>query len=156
MNKGQYQLDILWVLVGTKQSPWNSPGQNTGVGSLSLLQQIFPTQESNWDLLHCRWILYPLSCVSYSTQGYLPKRNKSLSIGRLAGKGIGYSLQYSWASLVAQLVKNPLVMQETRAQSLGWEDLLKKGKATHSNILAWVSKSRTQLSEFHFWFSGKT
>ena len=39
------------------------PGKpkNTGVGSLSLLQQIFPTQELNWDLLHCRWILYQLS-----------------------------------------------------------------------------------------------
>ena len=42
-------------------SPWNSPGQNTGVGSLSLLQGIFPTQGSNPDLPHCRWILYPLS-----------------------------------------------------------------------------------------------
>ena len=42
-------------------SPWNSPGQNTGVGSLSLLQGIFPTQESNPGLLHCRWILYQLS-----------------------------------------------------------------------------------------------
>ena len=39
-------------------SPWNSPGQNTGVGSLSLLQRIFPTQESNWGLLHCRWSLH--------------------------------------------------------------------------------------------------
>ena len=35
--------------------------KNTGVGSLSLLQQIFPTQELNWGLLHCRWILYQLS-----------------------------------------------------------------------------------------------
>ena len=42
-------------------SPWNSPGQNTGVGSLSLLQQIFPTQEWNQGLLHCRRILYELS-----------------------------------------------------------------------------------------------
>ena len=42
-------------------SPWNSPGQDTGVGSLSLLQQIFPTQELNSSLLHCRWILYQLS-----------------------------------------------------------------------------------------------
>ena len=42
-------------------SPWNSPGQNTGVGSRSLLQEIFPTQELNQDLLHCRWILYQLS-----------------------------------------------------------------------------------------------
>ena len=41
--------------------PWNSPGQNTGVGSLSLLQGIFPTQESNPGLLHCRQILYQLS-----------------------------------------------------------------------------------------------
>ena len=41
--------------------PWNSPGQNTGVGSLSLLQGIFPTQELNPGLPHCRWILYELS-----------------------------------------------------------------------------------------------
>ena len=42
-------------------SPWNSPGQNTGVGSLFLLQRIFPTQWSNPGLLHCRWILYQLN-----------------------------------------------------------------------------------------------
>ena len=42
-------------------SPWNAPGQNTGVGSLSLLQGLFPTQGSNWGLLHCRQILYQLS-----------------------------------------------------------------------------------------------
>ena len=42
-------------------SPWNSPGQNTGVGSPSLLQRIFPTQGSNPGLPHCRWILYQLS-----------------------------------------------------------------------------------------------
>ena len=42
-------------------SPWNSPGQNTGMGSLSLLQGIFPIQGSNPGLLHCRQILYQLS-----------------------------------------------------------------------------------------------
>ena len=42
-------------------SSWNSPGQNTGVGSRSLLQGIFPTQGSNSGLPHCRWILYQLS-----------------------------------------------------------------------------------------------
>ena len=41
------------------------------------------------------------------------------------------------ASLVAQLVKNPPAMQETWVLSLGWEDLLEKGKAAHSSILAW-------------------
>ena len=45
----------------TVYSPWNSPGQNTGVGSLSLLQGVFPTQGSNPGLPHCRWILYQLS-----------------------------------------------------------------------------------------------
>ena len=53
------------------------------------------------------------------------------------GKGIGYPLQYSWAFLVAQLVKNQPVVWETRVQSLGCEDSLEKGKATHSSILAW-------------------
>ena len=43
----------------------------------------------------------------------------------------------TWASLVAQLVKNLPTMKETWVQSLGWEDSLKKGKATHSCILAW-------------------
>ena len=47
--------------------------------------------------------------------------------GRSAGEGIGYPLQYSWASLVAQLVKNPPTMWETWVQSLGWEDPLEKG-----------------------------
>ena len=57
--------------------------------------------------------------------------------GRSSGEGIGYPLQYSWASLVAQLVKNPPAMQETWVGSLGWEDPLEKGKATHSSNLAW-------------------
>ena len=58
-------------------------------------------------------------------------------LGRSAGEGRGYPLQYSWASLVAQLVKNLPAMQETWVWSLGWEDRLEKRKATHSSILAW-------------------
>ena len=57
-------------------------------------------------------------------------------LGRFSGEGISYPLQYSWASLVAQLVKNPPAMWETWVQSLGWEDPLEEGKATHSSILA--------------------
>ena len=53
------QSDPLWP--HGLYSLWNSPGQNTGVGSLSLLQVIFPTQGSNPDLPHCRQILYQLS-----------------------------------------------------------------------------------------------
>ena len=57
--------------------------------------------------------------------------------GRCAGEGIDYPLQYSRASLVAQLVKNLPAMWETWVRSLSWEDSLEKGTATHSNILAW-------------------
>ena len=57
--------------------------------------------------------------------------------GRSPEEGIGYPLQYSWASFVVQLVKNLPAMWETQVQSLGWEDPLEKGKATHSSILAW-------------------
>ena len=57
--------------------------------------------------------------------------------GRLTREGIGYPLQYSWASLVAQLVKNPPATWETWDRSLDWEDPLEKGTATNSNILAW-------------------
>ena len=56
---------------------------------------------------------------------------------RSTDERIGYPLQYSWASLVVQLVKNMSAMQETWVLSLGWEDSLEKGKATHSSILAW-------------------
>ena len=92
---------------------------------------------------------------------------------RYAEDGIDYPLQYSWASLVAQLVRNCLEcgrfglpgMWEIWVQSLGWEDPLEKGTATHSSILAWriqwnsmdytdhgVAKSQTRLSHFHFHF----
>ena len=56
---------------------------------------------------------------------------------RSPGKGKGYPLQYSWASLVAELVENPPAMWEIWVRSLGWEEALEKGKATHSSILVW-------------------
>ena len=71
---------------------------------------------------------------------------------------MGYPLQHSWVSLVAQLVKNPPTMQETLVQFLGQEDPLEKGKATDSIILAWRIprtvqsvglQSQTRLSNFH-------
>ena len=56
---------------------------------------------------------------------------------------------------MAQLVKNPPALQETWFRSLDWEDLLEKGKATYSSILAWrvpwtITKSQTRMSNFHF------
>ena len=58
---------------------------------------------------------------------------------------IGYPLQCSWASLVAQLVKNPPAMWETWVRSLGQEDPLEEGKATHSSILAGESHGQRSL-----------
>ena len=84
--------------------------------------------------------------------------------GRSAGEGIGYPLQYSWASLVVQLVKNLPATWETWVRSLGWEDPLEKGKVTHSSILAWSTpwtvqsmgpQSQTRLSDFHFHMASK-
>ena len=84
-----------------------------------------------------------------------------IGLGRSPGEGIGYPLQYSWASLVAQLVKNLLALQLQWIRSLGWEVPLEEEMATHSSTLAWripvdrgaweatvhgVAKSRTQLS----------
>ena len=57
-------------------------------------------------------------------------------LGRFPGAGIGYPLQCSWASPVAQTVKNPPAMWETWVRSLGWEDPLEEDTATHSSILA--------------------
>ena len=71
------------------------------------------------------------SACNAGDPGSIPRLERSV------GEGIGNSLQYSWASLVAQLVKNPPAMWETLVQSLVWENPLEKGKATHSSILAW-------------------
>ena len=54
---------------------------------------------------------------------------------RSTGEGLGYPLQSSWVSLVAQLVKNLPAMQETWVRSPCWEDPLEKGMTTHSSIL---------------------
>ena len=82
--------------------------------------------------------------------------------GRAPGEWIGYPLQNFWAFLVAQMVKNPPAMKETWVWSLGWEDTLEEGMATHSSILAWriptdrvawwatvhaVTKNQTWLSD---------
>ena len=85
-------------------SPWNSPGQNTGVGSLSLLQRIFPTQGSNPCLPHCRWILYQLShkrsprileWVAYPfSSGSSPPRNQT-RVSCIAGRFFTKSCQGS-------------------------------------------------------------
>ena len=86
-----------------------------------------------WTLASGRFPVAKLSTSNAGDPGLIP------GAGRSAGERIGYPLQYSWASLVAQLVKNLPAMQEPSVRSLGWEYPLEKGKATHSSILAWRS-----------------
>ena len=101
---------------------------------------------------------FPDSSVGKESTNDAGDPGSILGSGRSAGEGIGHPLQYSWASLVAQLVKNLPAVQETWVRSLGWKDPLEKGKATHSSILAWRipwiaysmgSQSQTRLSNFH-------
>ena len=85
-------------------SPWNSPGQNTRVGSLSFLQGIFPTQGLDPGLPHCRWIIYQLShkgsprilewvAYPFSSRSSWPRN--WIGVSCIAGEGNGTPLQYS-------------------------------------------------------------
>ena len=86
-----------------------------------------------WERIHVyiRLVGFPDSSVGKGSACNAEDRSLIPGLGRSSGKGIGYPLQYSWVFPVAQQVKNPPAMQETWVQSLGWEDLLDKGKATH-------------------------
>ena len=141
--------------------PSELPGKpkNTGVDSLSLHQGIFLTQELNQGLLHCRrprfdyWVrkihwrrdrlpipvFLGFPCGSAGKESTCNAEDPGSILGsrRSPGEGIDYPFQYSWASLVAQMVKNPPARRETWVQSLGWEDPLEEGMATYSSILAW-------------------
>ena len=124
------------------------------MGCHTLLQGIFWSQGLNPRLLHCRQILYhlshqgsqinksscesfPLSSVGKESACNTGDPGSITGSGWSTGEGMGYPLQNSWASLVAQLIENPPTIRETWVRSLGWEDPLEKGKATHSSILAW-------------------
>ena len=85
------------------------------------------------------------SACNSGNPGWIP------GLGRSAGEGIGYPLHYSWASLVAQLVKNLPPMRETWVCFLGWEDPLEKGMATHSSILAWRIPWTEEPGGLHPW-----
>ena len=100
----------------------------------------FSEQESSSGLaLPSRWLYqdFPDSSVGKESACNAGDPGSIPGSGRSTGEGIRYPFQYSWDSLVALLVKNPPAMWETWVQSLGWEDPLEKGKATHSNISAW-------------------
>ena len=83
--------------------------------------------------------LLDFSCLSAGKESACNAGDPSSipGVGRSPGEGIGYPLQYSWASLVAQLVKHPPTMLETWVWCLRWKGPLEKGMSTHSSTLAW-------------------
>ena len=107
--------------------PWYCPGKSTEVGCHFLLQRILPIQGSKLGLPHCRQTLLlsePPGSKESTANARDPGSNPGS--GRSTGEGISYPLQYSWASLVAQLVKNLPAIQETWVRSLGWENPLER------------------------------
>ena len=114
--------------------------ENSPYCSLASEWDVFTELCENWNL-KLKWAR-PLEGFPGSSAGKASTCNARdpgliTGLGRSTGEGIGYPLQYCQVSLVAQLVKNPPSVQETWVLSLGWEDPLEKGKATHSGILAW-------------------
>ena len=122
-------------------SPWNSLAQNTGVGSLSLLQGIFPTQRSNPGLPHCRWILYQLShkgnlrileWVAYSfPRGSSRPRNWTRVSCIVAGFFINWAIREAhylyWILLMDTFFQTVIYLSETIAQwrKAGYQDIPK-------------------------------
>ena len=98
---------------------------------------IYPEESITEKDTHTSMLGFPDSSVGKESACNAGDPSWIPGLGRSTGEGMGYPLQYSQASLVAQLVKNPPAMRETWVQSLGWEDPLEKGKATHFSILAW-------------------
>ena len=108
---------------------------------------------------------FPGSSASKESASNAGNPGLSCGSGRSAGEGTGYLLEYSWASLVTQTVRNLPAMWQTWVWSLSQEDPLEKGMANHSNILAWRIlqteehgrlqsmglQSQTWLSDFHFY-----
>ena len=125
--------------------PWNSSGQNTGVGSLSLLQGIFPTQGLNPGLLHCRWILYQLShkgsprilewvAYPFSSRSSQPRNQTGVSC--IAGRFFtSWALRKAILQMVilSSEVCSSVTPNSRLASWFGWKHPLTVGLADSSN-----------------------
>ena len=156
---------IAWVKLKVAQScptlcsPWNSPGQNTGVGSLSLLQGIFPTQRLNPGLPHCRWILYQLShkgsprileWVAYPFYSGSSRPRNWIRVSCIAG---GFFLP-------TELGGKPILLEKRRKWRT-WRFKWNLRKDSNSfplsnrwEVKRWVSEDKTGKRELPCWSSG--
>ena len=122
----------------------------------------FFTTNPIWEALNSLYMGFPGSSAGKESACNAGDLSSIPGLARSPGEGIGYPIQYSWASLVAQMVKNLPGMWGTWVQSLGWEFPLEEDMETHSSVLAWripmhrgawestvhgVAKSQTRLSD---------
>ena len=129
--------------------------------SLELAGGFFTTNPI-WEALNSLYMGFPGSSAGKESACNAGDLSSIPGLARSPGEGIGYPIQYSWASLVAQMVKNLPGMWGTWVQSLGWEFPLEEDMETHSSVLAWripmhrgaweatvhgVAKSQTRLSD---------
>ena len=149
-------------------SPWNSPGQNTGVSSLSLLQGLFLTQGSNPGLPHCRQILYQLSCkgsprilewVAYlfSRGSSRPRNHTGVSCMQLWGQDVPDWQSASWRPRTANgTSSSPSLKTEDRQLSFKTvrqrEGILSYSILFYSS-LQWIVKPLPQIGEVNLLYS---
>ena len=115
----------LWTVAHQAPLFMASSGKNTGMGCHTLLQGIFWSRDRTQVL----YIAGGFFTTNVTWEAYICRVLGPYQISRIN--------RDSWASFVAQLVKNPSAMWETWVWSLGWEDPLENGMATHSSILSW-------------------
>ena len=118
--------------------PWDSPGKNTEVGCHFLLQCMKVKSESEIAQSYPT-LRDPMDCSlpGSSVHGIFPARVLEWVAIAFSVLNLKPNLKSAVSSLVAQRLKHPPPMRETRVQSLGWEDPLEKEMVTHSDILAW-------------------
>ena len=125
-------LDWGWTRMDKPEMLWKCRMR----GQMSCCHLVSKSSLTFCDTMNCMWS-FPDSSVGKESACNAGDSSLIPGWGRVTREGTGYSLQYSWASLMAQLVKNPPVMRKPGVRSLGWEDPLEKEKATHSSILSW-------------------
>ena len=160
---GDVDTPMVLILTGPQQAPSLSSQGHPCLLCLNWLVNFCSMSGMNWGTAGSL-LGFPGSSAGKESACNAGDLGLSPGSGRFPGEGIGYPLQYYWASLVAQTVKNPPAMQETLVQPLGWEDPLEEDMASHSNILAWripmdrgawwatvcgVAKSQTRWSTKH-------
>jgi len=139
-RRGRQRTRWLDGITDSSTRVWASPGRWWRTGKPGVLQSMGSQRVGH------NWVTYQQQCLFQGFLGSSAGKESAWNAGdpssipksgNSPGERLGYPLQFSCASLVAQWVKNLPIMWETWVPPLGWEDPLEEGMTTHSNILAW-------------------